>query len=464
MSVSSSRPHHDRRSGSRAEVDAARRAAYDVLHEVGSSDAYANVALSQIQRSHELSVRDAGFCTEVVNGTLRYRGLLDAVIADCSGRAIEKLDPRVLDVLRMGSYQLLLMNTDAYAAVDTSVNLVRSVAGEAPVGLVNAVLRKVSGHTRDEWISRLSKGSPGSDEQLALDYSHPPWIVAALRDALGARNADQLPDLLDANNEPAVVTLAARPGMTTVEALIEQGAAPGRWSPYAAIAPGGPVGRFAPVRDRLASVQDEGSQLVAVALAGASVEGSDSAWVDLCAGPGGKVALLSALGASRSATTVGVELHEHRARLIMNSVSGVPGFGGAVVGDSRQPPMRQGVDRVLLDVPCTGLGVVRRRPELRWRRTPGDVPALKKLQTELLNAGLDLLRPGGVLAYVTCSPHIAETELVVSSVTRRRTDVHVEDSRSLFPGVDSLGDGPNVRLWPHLHGTDGMFFSLMRRT
>ena len=106
----------------------------------------------------------------------------------------------------MGSYQLLLMNTDAYAAVDTSVNLVRSVAGVGAVGLVNAVLRKVSGHTRDRWISRLSKDRPGSDEQLALDYSHPPGLSRRLRDSLGARNADQLPDLLDANNEPAVVT------------------------------------------------------------------------------------------------------------------------------------------------------------------------------------------------------------------------------------------------------------------
>lgn len=455
---------HERARGPReAPVDAARRAAYDVLHEVGSADAYANLALSQIQRSHELSVRDAGFCTEVVNGTLRYQGLLDAVIAEASGRPIDKLDPRVLDVLRMGTYQLLLMDTDAYAAVDTSVNLVRSVAGEAPAGLVNAVLRKVSTRTDQQWLKKLSAQQPGSDEQLALEFSHPTWIVSALRDALGPKRADQLPALLAANNQPPSVTLAARPGLSTADDLLAAGASPGRWSPYAAVAPRGPVGSFPPVRDRRAGVQDEGSQLVTAALAHAEVEGADTTWVDLCAGPGGKVALLSALGALRGASTVGVELHPHRAELIVNSVSRVPGFAGVVVGDSRQPPIRPGVDRVLLDVPCTGLGVVRRRPELRWRRTPSDVPALKKLQTQLLTAALDLVRPGGVVAYVTCSPHIAETELVVSSVVRRRDDVVVEDSRGLFPGVTDLGDGPNVRLWPHLHGTDGMFFSLMRR-
>lgn len=448
----------------RAVIDPARRAAYDVLHEVGSAGAYANVALSQIQRSHELDPRDAAFCTEVVNGTLRYRGFLDEIIADCSGRPTAKLDPRVLDVLRMGAYQALKMRTDSYAAVNTSVELVRSVAGEAPVGLVNAVMRKISGRSDEEWVRALSSTSRAADEQLAFEYSHPAWIVASLRDALGTGRAGELPDLLAANNAPARVTLAARPGMCTVDDLISAGAEPGQWSPYAAIAPPGAVGGFPAVRDRRANVQDEGSQLVAIALANAHLDGPDETWVDLCAGPGGKLALMASMGAQRGALTMGVELHPHRAELISNSVRGVPGYAGVVVGDSRQAPVRPGVDRVLVDAPCTGLGVVRRRPELRWRRTPSDVPALRKLQVELLNAALDLVRPGGVVAYVTCSPHVAETELVVSAVTRKRKDVTVEDSRALFPDVPDLGAGPNVRLWPHIHGTDGMFFSLMRRT
>ncbi len=445
-------------------VDPARRAAYDVLHEVGSNDAYANVVLSQIQRSHELDARDAGFCTEVVNGTLRYRGLLDAVIEECSARPTGKLDPRVLDVLRMGAYQCLMMRTDSYAAVNTSVELARSVAGEAPVGLVNAVMRKISGRSRDEWVSALTPRAGSPDEKLAFEFSHPVWVVSSLRDALGAERANELPELLAANNAPARVTLAARPGMCTAADLVSAGAEPGRWSPYAAIAPPGAVGGFPAFRDRRASVQDEGSQLVAIALASAEVVGTDETWVDLCAGPGGKLALLSAIGAQRGARTVGVELHPHRAELINNSVRGVPGYAGVVVGDSRQSPVRPGVDRVLVDVPCTGLGVVRRRPELRWRRTPNDVPALRKLQMELLNAALDQVRPGGVVGYVACSPHLAETELVVASVVRKRKDVVVEDSRDLFPCVPDLGNGPNVRLWPHRHGTDGMFFSLMRRT
>lgn len=209
---------------SNAKVDAARRAAYDVLHEVGSSDAYANVALSQVHRTHELDVRDAAFCTEVVNGTLRYRGMLDGVIRECSGRPLAKLDPRVLDVLRMGTYQLLIMETDNYAAVNTSVELVRSVVGEAPVGLVNAVLRKVSARSRPQWMTLLTQGAANEDDRLAIQYSHPAWIVSALRDALGRDGSDQLPGLLEANNKPPSVTLAARPGLTTVDELVAAGA------------------------------------------------------------------------------------------------------------------------------------------------------------------------------------------------------------------------------------------------
>lgn len=446
-----------------ARIDPARRAAYDVLHDVGKNDAYANVALAALHRTHDIDSRDAAFCTQLVNGTLRYRGLLDAVIENVAKRPLDKIDPRIVDVLRMGAFQVLLMRTDDHAAVDTTVELARSVAGEAPVGLVNAVMRKIAAQSRDEWVAVLTE-SASPQQAMAIEYSHPEWIISALRDALGPQRAADLPALLATNNEPASVTLAARPGLATVDDLVADGASVGRWSPYAAIAPSGHVSQMRALRKRHASVQDEGSQLVAIALTLAEVEGSDTRWLDMCAGPGGKLALLATVGALRGAQTTAIEQHEHRARLIENSVAGMPGLADIVVADARDKPAGDGFDRVLVDVPCTGLGVVRRRPELRWRRTPADVAALRRTQIELLNAALDVVRPGGVVGYATCSPHLAETELVVSSVTRRRDDVEIEDSRNLFPGVSDLGEGPNVRLWPHLHGTDGMFFSLMRRT
>jgi 16S rRNA (cytosine967-C5)-methyltransferase len=132
-----------------------------------------------------------------------------------------------------------------------------------------------------------------------------------------------------------------------------------------------------------------------------------------------------------------------------------------VVGDGRQPPVAD-ADRVLVDAPCTGLGALRRRPEARWRRQPSDIPQLARLQRELLTAGLAAARPGGLVGYVTCSPHLAETRAVVAEVVRR-TGAEQLDTGAVLLGVPDLGDGPQVQLWPHRHGTDAMFIALLRR-
>ncbi len=222
---------------------------------------------------------------------------------------------------------------------------------------------------------------------------------------------------------------------------------------------GGDPGALPAISDRLAGVQDEGSQLCALALADAPLDargdGRDERWLDLCAGPGGKAALLAALAAERAATLTANERREHRSELVRRVTS----FWGVevVTGDARAlPRIDGGYDRVLVDAPCTGLGALRRRPESRWRRRPDDVAELAALQRELVAAALRLTRPGGVVAYVTCSPHPAETSRVVEGQ-------HLVDARPLFPGVPGLGAGPTVQLWPHRHGTDAMFFALIRR-
>jgi 16S rRNA (cytosine967-C5)-methyltransferase len=184
--------------------------------------------------------------------------------------------------------------------------------------------------------------------------------------------------------------------------------------------------------------------------------GPDGHWLDLCAGPGGKAALLAALAAERGATLTANELRPHRAELVRRVTE--PWSVEVHVGDARTFAGRAGgYDRVLLDAPCTGLGALRRRPEARWRRRPEDVGELVALQRELLDAALRLTRPGGVAAYVTCSPHPAETVEIVAG--RDLLDV-----RPAFPGVDQLGDGPTVQLWPHRHGTDAMFCAVVRRS
>jgi 16S rRNA (cytosine967-C5)-methyltransferase len=215
------------------------------------------------------------------------------------------------------------------------------------------------------------------------------------------------------------------------------------------------------VRDHLAHVQDEGSQLVALALAGVPLEGPDARWLDLCAGPGGKAALLAALGATRGAILDAVEKAEHRARLVGQACTGLPVTVHVADGRDSGLPERT-YDRVLVDAPCTGLGALRRRPEARWRQRADDLAGLIRLQRELLVAALRLVRSGGVVAYVTCSPHLDETVGVVADVVRR-TGVEQLDARARFPGVPRLGDRPHVQLWPHRHGTDAMFCALLRR-
>jgi 16S rRNA (cytosine967-C5)-methyltransferase len=286
--------------------------------------------------------------------------------------------------------------------------------------------------------------------------------------------------LLEADNEPPRVHLVARPGLVTVdELLVGADAEPSPLSPIGAVLHSGDPGAVAAVRDGRAAVQDDGSQLVALALARAEV-GPDvpARWLDLCAGPGGKAGVLGALAVERGADLTAVEVSPHRADLVRSTLGALirhaRGLGRAVevrTADGREVGEDEpaAYARVLVDAPCTGLGALRRRPEARWRRQPSDVAGLAPLQRSLLGSALDAVAPGGVVAYVTCSPHIAETRFVVSDVVKKRVDVEVVDARPLFTDaagqpVGGLGDGPYVQLWPHVHGSDAMFFALLRKT
>ena len=198
--------------------------------------------------------------------------------------------------------------------------------------------------------------------------------------------------------------------------------------------------------------------------------GEDRLWLDLCAGPGGKARLLSGLAAARGARLVASDVRPHRARRVLEALRRAGGEdSGVLVADGRQVPWPPGTfDRVLADVPCSGLGSLRRRPEARWRKTPGDVAELAGLQRELLNAAIDSVRPGGVVAYVTCSPHLAETRDVVTAVAQSRDDVTILDAPAVLPEVPALrtpepGNPRFAQFWPHRHGTDAIFLALLRR-
>ncbi len=436
----------------------------ELLTAVRSRDAYANLVLPSILRERGLGGRDAALATELAYGSCRALGQLDAIIAACGDRPLDALDGVVLDALRLGTYQLLRTRIPPHAAVSATVDLVR--AGESPgaAGYVNAVLRRVAGADLDGWIDQLAPDRAADPlGHLAMATAHPRWIVAAVANALGGQHGDDLAELaaaLRADDVAPLVHLVARPGGIGRDELVAaSGGRPARFSQFGVYLDHGDPGRIGAVKSGKAAVQDEGSQLVALALARAPLDGPDRRWLDLAAGPGGKAALLGALVAGRGGTLDAVESAPHRADLVRSAVRGLPVTVHTVDGrDSGLPP--GGFDRVLLDAPCTGLGALRRRPEARWRRTEADVGPLVRLQRQLLESAAALVRPGGLVGYVTCSPHLSET---VGVIARRPKQLELVDARPLLPGVPDLGDGPTVQLWPHRHGTDGMFLALLRR-
>ncbi|MFI1368500.1 RsmB/NOP family class I SAM-dependent RNA methyltransferase [Streptomyces griseochromogenes] len=474
MSEQSRRPRRPAKPYRRPQKDPVRILAFEALRAVDERDAYANLVLPPLLRKarekegpEKFDARDAALATELVYGTLRRQGTYDAVIAACVDRPLREVDPPVLDVLSLGAHQLLGTRIPTHAAVSATVELARVVLGDGRAKFVNAVLRKVAQDDLDGWLEKVAPPyDEDPEDHLAVVHAHPRWVVSALWDSLGGDRAG-IEDLLEADNERPEVTLVARPGRATAEELLREDAAvPGRWSPYAVrLAEGGEPGAVEAVREGRAGVQDEGSQLVALALANAPIEGPDEKWLDGCAGPGGKAALLAALAAERGAALLASEKQPHRAGLVAKALHGNPGPYQVIAADGTRPPWRPGTfDRVLMDVPCTGLGALRRRPEARWRRRPEDLDDLAPLQRKLLRTALDSVRVGGVVGYATCSPHLAETRAVVADVLKQHPATELIDARPLLPRVPALGEGPDVQLWPHLHGTDAMYLALIRRT
>ncbi|MDO9484629.1 MAG: transcription antitermination factor NusB [Actinomycetota bacterium] len=442
--------------------DPAREAAVALLRVVRVDDAYANLALPAILRDKRLDGRDAGFATELGYGTLRWQGWYDAILASCISRPWDQVDAGMKDLLRLGTHQLLMMRVPSHAAVDSTCNLARAtgaVSGAASrAGFVNAVLRKVAARTNEEWATELGVSGP-AEKELAVRWSHPVWIVRAFSQALADRKSE-LAELLKSDNTPARPSLVAR--RISVDALLEiPGVEAGRWSAVAGTLVDGTPEAIPQIRSGEVGVQDEGSQLVTLALTRVPVSSTEGRWLDMCAGPGGKAALLESVAFGQGVHLTAVEPHAHRAQLVRQSL-GTDSSTEVIVADAVTQPWEGQFDRVLVDAPCSGLGALRRRPESRWRRKLNDVAELAPLQRALLNSAIAAVAPGGVIAYVTCSPHFAETELVISDIRKQHPELELLDAPSFLPEVTDSARGPFVQLWPHRHGTDAMFLALLR--
>jgi 16S rRNA (cytosine967-C5)-methyltransferase len=449
-------------------IQPARRIALEVIMAVRESDAYANLLLPVKLERAKLSEADAGFATELTYGTLRLSGYYDRVIELAAGRSTSKIDPAILDVLRLGAHQLLSLRVASHAAVDESVSLAKTVGSNSATGFVNGVLRTITRTDADVWRTRVLDSAKNDDERLALEYSHPEWVVRAMRQSLKAEDRqDELTALLAADNVAPRVSLVALPGKSTVGEL---DAYPSPFSPVGATLDGGDPAKLEPVRNGRARVQDEGSQVAALALSRARPIEPGETWLDLCAGPGGKTALLAAEALAGGAVLTANEVVPARAELVRNALAvfdpapEVWELDGTTVADIHP----ESFDRILLDAPCTGLGALRRRPEARWRKKPKDVAELGDLQVRLLESAIGALKPGGILAYVTCSPHLGETKVVVQTAVRRAGgSVETINTQEVIAGFSREGlDLPaaqHAQLWPHRHGTDAMFIQLLRK-
>ncbi|MDH6409180.1 16S rRNA (cytosine967-C5)-methyltransferase [Aurantimicrobium minutum] len=451
-------------------VTPSRLVAFEVLMAVDVDDAYANLALPAKIKEFGLSSNDAGLATELTYGTLRMQGFYDRVIANAAARDIDTIDLVVLNILRMGVHQLLNMRVAQHAAVDESVNLAEHMASLGAVGFVNAVLRRTSRHDLEDWQEFITKDISNADERFAALYSHPVWIVRALKQSLEAEGrGEELENLLASDNVNPRVTLVELPGF--VDANDEVEGEPTKFSPLGmSLNTGGDPTRFARVREGVVRVQDEGSQLAALVLSRHHEITPGEKWLDMCAGPGGKAALLAAEATLGGAELTANEVIPGRADLVRKALAILPDVD-VVTGDGVHIGLDQPntYDRILLDAPCTGLGALRRRPEARWRKSPKDVGDLTALQAQLLTSALHALKPGGVLAYVTCSPHLAETRAIVEGALRKNQKVSELDARAVLSDVametiDIAGDSLSVQLWPHRHGTDAMFISLLTKS
>jgi len=446
----------------------ARSVALDLLNKVTFEDSYANLVMPTLLEEAKLNARDSALAQELAFSTIRWQLTYDFILDQVSSRPVDEIDAVVLNALRMGSHQLLQMRIPPHAAINETVNLIRSVVGEKAVGFANGVLRRVSEKSFEQWIDIAESKSNSKIEFLSIQYSHPQWIVRALTQALTSDGlTEEIEELLATDNRPAFVNLVALPGLSKVEDFDNAGILPNRFSPYGFSIESGNPGEITEIKTGLARVQDEGSQIAALALVGFKNVAKGEKWLDLCAGPGGKAALLAALAKQSQATLAANEVQDHRAKLVSNALKPFDNVE-ITVKDGREFGTLQPetFDRIIVDAPCSGLGALRRRPEARWRKSAEDLKTLTQLQFELLESAGKALKSGGLLLYVTCSPHLSETVAIIDKAQRtlglKVLDLTTNLNESLMGGT-LPSSRKTVQLYTHRDNTDCMFMAMLTK-
>jgi 16S rRNA (cytosine967-C5)-methyltransferase len=429
-----------------------RSLAVTAFSRIKSDGAYANLLTNEMLQQVKFDRFDSSLFTDLVNGTTRYRRYLDYIIENCANRDVAAIEPDVLSILELSAYSHLIRNKPSHAVVNEGVETARDVVGERAVGFVNAILRKLVSKSKLEWDALIAEQLTGIDLISTL-HSLPNWISEYFHKQIPTER--ELLSLLERLNSAPKPTFLSPPNLRHAIGDLT----PGNWSSFAfeenqrgslkrTMLEGGLI------------VQDEGSQLVALALLLAPIIGTDKNWLDMTAGPGGKATFLAAASIARSANLTANEIHPHRASLVKQSLDRLGLSADVVVGDALTQNWVSEFDRVLLDAPCTGLGALRRRAESRWRKSPADLVQLVDLQKKLLGKAVTATRSGGIVGYTTCSLHPRETEEVVEFVAKTQK-VQILDAPALLPHIP-MEKSNYIRLWPHRHDTDGMFMAILR--
>lgn len=426
--------------------------AIEAIDRIKHDGAYANLLSNELLAKANFSPQDAAFFTDIVNGTVRYLRYLDHILSQCVTRKLDEIESNILIILESAAYLYLIRDKAQHAIVNEAVQNAREIVGERAVGFCNAVLRKLVSRTPAAWKETLTV-IEDSDERFAIEYSIPDWIYAQYK--MQMSNDRELRHLLNTLNTPPQVSLLKPPGnRSEVRDL-----SPGNWSPFSYRENRrGILGST--LLDSGFIVQDEGSQLVSLATVTAPIDGTDVRWLDMTAGPGGKATFLAAAANIRNAKLIANELHPHRARLVSSTMKRLDLSVEVTVGNALTQSWNEKFDRVLLDAPCTGLGAIRRRAESRWRKQESDLVNLVDLQKRLINKAISVTRVGGIVAYTTCSLHPRETTEVIDFACKA-SNVEVIDVTKLVPMIP-VAKGPYLRLWPHIHDTDGMFMAVLK--